>query len=591
MIPENTERSAAVPCSPRRADDATDRKLPPVAARQADLAARFPRWISRTLDGLLDAAATEFPDRPYIITDDRIWTYCEVRDWSRRLASGLTALGIKRGDHVALVFANHPEFVALKFAISRVGAVAVPVNILNRRDELGYVLAQSDAVMLVTMDVFRDLDYLAMLDELIPGWEQSGGGTRLPKLRNTIVFQTAKKSPRASATYFSALDKDAAHTFQGRGADPHDVADIIYTSGTTGAPKGVMLSHDQVLRTAYASAYARAFEDSRRVVFALPMYHVYGYGEGMLPVLFVGGAIIPQLKFNAVAMLAAIERHRATDALLVPTMTLALLDAAQAGDYELSSLSAVISSGTRAPERVWRDTVTILGVSEITTGYGMTEVTASSTVTRPDDPFERLLTTNGRMRDAGIAGDPDIDRRLVDYRVVDPESGYVMTPGGVGELQARGIGVTCGYYNKPEETAALFDIDGWIHTGDLGRIDEDGYLYLVGRLKESYRCGGEQVLPTEVEDLLTSHPSVVQAHVVPVPDERMGEIGVAFVVLSEDADIAVEELLALVRSRLARFKVPKYLFLVDAAEIPTTASGRARKYILSEKAISMLKAQ
>lgn len=570
--------------------NAAARQVLSVNDRQAALAARFPQWVARTLDGMLDAAAAEFPDRPYVITDHQTWTYREVQDWSCRLAAGLTAFGIKRGDHVALVLANYPEFVALKFAIARVGAVAVPINMLNRRDELGYVLAQSDAVMLVTMDAFRGLDYLTMLDELANGWEKSGGGTNLPRLRDVVVFATGAMPSRTAATPFDALKGGAAGFESGAAPDPGAVADIVYTSGTTGPPKGVMLSHDQVLRTAYASAYARAFEDGRRIVFALPMYHVYGYGEGLLPVLFVGGAIVPQLKFAGPAMLKAIALHRATDALLVPTMTLAVIEAAQAGEYDLSSLASVISSGARAPERVWREITSVLGVSEITTGYGMTEVTASATVTRPDGPFEKLMATNGRMRDAGVAGDPAIGGRLVDYRVVDPASGAVLPPGEVGELRAKGPGVTRGYYNKPDETAAAFDSDGWLHTGDLGQIDRDGYLQLVGRLKESYRCGGEQVLPTEVEDLLTSHPSVAQAHVVPVPDLRMGEIGVAFVVLGQGIKVSADELLALVSSRLARFKVPKHLFLVDAATIPTTASGRARKFLLAEQAISMIEA-
>ncbi len=573
-----------------KAAGATISELVTPETRQAAISARLPEWIPRTLDEMFDAAATEFPDRPYVITDDRIWTYRDMQEWSHRLASGLSAIGVKRRDHVALVLANYPEFVALKLAIARVGAVAVPVNILNRRDELGYVLAQSDAVMLITMNTFRDLDYLSMLDELIPGWEKNGSSTKLPRLRHVIIFSTDGQPQRASAAYFDVLESGPATKFEVSGSRPDDVADIIYTSGTTGAPKGVMLTHDQVLRTSYCSAYARAFEDGRRIVFSLPMYHVYGYGEGMLPVMFVGGAIIPQLKFDAAAMLTAIEQHRATDALLVPMMTLALLDAAKAGDYDLSSFFAVISSGARAPERVWNDILAVFGVSQISTGYGMTEVTASSTVTQPNDPIDRLLNTNGRMRDAGVAGDPENYGRLVNYRVVDPESGHVLLPGCVGELRAKGLGVTQGYYNKPEETAALFDSEGWLHTGDLGKIDGDGYIYLVGRLKESYRCGGEQVLPTEVEDLLTSHPSVLQAHVVPVPDVRMGEIGVAFVVPAQGAAVTVEELLALVQSRMARFKVPKYLFLVDAAEIPTTASGRAKKFQLSAQAIRMLNA-
>ena len=563
---------------------------PPVADRQAALATRFPTWIARSLDGMLDAAAEGYPDRPYVITDAQSWTYRQLADWSRQLATGLIATGVKPGDHVALLMANYPEFVALKYAIARVGAVAVPLNILNRQAELGYVLAQSDAVLLVTMDCFRGLDTLAMLDQLMPGWEQNGGGQALPRLRTVIVFPTASGQARALAMPFAALEQHEPDGLAFPSSAPGAVADIIYTSGTTGAPKGVMLSHDQVLRTAFASALARAFEDARRIVFALPMYHVYGYAEGMLPVLFVGGAIVPQLRFEAADMLQAIAHHRVTDVLLVPTMTLALLDAARDAAYDLSSLTSVLSSGARAPERIWREIRSLLGVTEITTGYGMTEVTASSTVTRPDDPFERLLESNGRLRDAGVAGDPALDGRLVSYRVVDPESELVLPAGAVGELRAKGPGVTRGYYNKPAETAAAFDVEGWFRTGDLGRIDKDDYLTLAGRLKESYRCGGEQVLPSEVEDVLTSHPGVAQAHVVPLADERMGEVGVALVVPCAGADVSADVLLGMVRERLARFKVPRHLFFVEPSDIPTTASGRARKFMLAETVIRMVEA-
>ena len=558
--------------------------------RQAALATRFPKWIARSLDGMLDLAAGEFPDRPYVITDERYWSYRELADWSLRLAAGLISAGVSPGDHVALLMANYPEFVALKYAISRVGAVAVPLNILNRQAELGYVLAQSDAVMLVTMDCFRGLDTLAMLDQLMPGWEQDGGGQAFPKLRTVVVFPTGSEPARAQATPFAALEHRAPEGLAFPSSAPDAVADIIYTSGTTGAPKGVMLSHDQVLRTAFTSALARAFEDARRIVFALPMYHVYGYGEGMLPVLFVGGAIVPRLRFEAADLLQAIALHRVTDALLVPTMTLAVIDSARDAAWDLSSLTSVLSSGTRAPERIWREIGSVLGVAEITTGYGMTEVTASSTVTRPDDPFERLLETNGRLRDAGVAGDPALGGQLIAYRVVDPDSEAVLPTGAVGELRAKGLGVTRGYYNKPAETAAAFDAEGWFRTGDLGRIDSEGYLTLAGRLKESYRCGGEQVLPSEVEDVLTSHPDVMQAHVVPLADERMGEVGVALVVPCDGAEITSEALLALVRERLARFKVPRHLFFVKATDIPTTASGRARKFMLAEAVARMVEA-
>lgn len=519
-----------------------------------------------------------------MLTAAQSWTYSELAAWSRRLAAGFQALGVGPDDKVAIVLANYPEFVALKYAIARTGAVAVPINILNRQDELRYVLEQSDAKLFVTMDEFRGADYLAMLDAIAPGWEEHGGGTSLPQLARVVVFAgkgTADARPRA--TYFSELDRDERNLID-TAVEPGSDCDILYTSGTTGPPKGVQLTHDMLTRTAFGSAYARAFEDGRRIVFSLPLYHVFGYVEGMLAVPFVGGAIIPQLRFDAHETLSAIERFGGSDALLIPAMSLAVIDAARKGHYNLSTWRWALASGGRAPERLWTELFEVLGLEEVTTGYGMTETTASTTVTRPDDPIERLLTTNGRLRDVGPAGDPDRGNRLVDYRVIDPEGGAEVPPGKVGELIAKGPGVTRGYYRKPAETSAAFTPDGWLKTGDLGRIDADGYVALLGRTKESYRCGGEQVLPSEVEDLLTTRPEVAQAHVVPLPDERMGEVGVAFVVPSPGATIDIQALKDLVSARLARFKVPRHVLPIDASDIPTTASGRARKFMLVELA-------
>lgn len=562
-----------------------------VADRQQALNARFSEWNGFTLHGALDRAVRDFGIQPYVVTDDRTWTYADVAAASHRLAQSLLGLGIGKGDKVALIMANYPEFVIAKYAISRVGAVAVPINMLNRKDELEYLLRQSDSCALITMDRFRGNDYLGALDQLVPGWEAAGGGAALPCLRQVIVHPTGEVAERAGIVKLADLI-DAAETHGDLpSVDPGDLCDIIYTSGTTGSPKGVMLTHDMLTRTAYGSAYARAFEPGRRIVFALPMYHVFGYGEGMLAVIWVGGAIIPHLRFNPAETLAAIERHRASDALWIPTMSLAVLDAFRQQPRDVSSLTSVLASGGRAPERVWQALRDELGIAEITTGYGMTETTASTTVTRPDDPIERLLTTNGRMRDVGAAGVSGPHGKLVFYRVIDPETGAVLPEGGVGELVAKGPGVTRGYYNKPEATAAAFDSEGWLRTGDLGRIDGEGYITLAGRTKESYRCGGELVLPTEVEDLLTSRPEVLVAQVVPIPDERMGEVGVAFVVASSGAAIDVEALRRLVTERVARFKVPRHFLVVSESDIPTTASGRARKFLLSQLALEKLELQ
>ncbi len=558
--------------------------------RQQDLWRRFPRWQPRTLDQMLDAAATEFPERPFVVTDQRSWSYREIQQWSERIAAGLVASGVQAGDHVALLMANYPDFVAAKFGIARAGAVAVPINFLNRRDELGYVLRQSDAVLMITMDRFRNLDYLQFLDQLAPGWESGGGGEAFPRLKQVVVFPTGDAPTRQGTVQLADYGTDAGAWQAIAHPGPDSNSDIIYTSGTTGPPKGVMLTHDMMLRTAFGSTYGRAFEDGRRILFSLPMYHVYGYVEGLLAALFVGGAVIAQIKFDPVETLRAIARHHASDILLIPTMTLALLDELKKPDahYDLSSLHAVISSGGRAPAYIWQEIFDHLQPDELTTGYGMTEVTASSTVTRPGDPMERLLGSNGRLRDVGPAGDPANDGLLVVYRVVDPDSGAVLEPGQVGELQARGMGVTAGYYNKPEATAAAFTADGWLHSGDLGRIDAEGYLTLAGRLKESYRCGGEQVLPTEAEDLLVTHPAVVQAHVVPVPDLRMGEVGVAYVVLRDAPAVTPDELIAFCAGQLARFKIPRHIVPIRAEDIPSTPSGRARKFLLVKMATETL---
>jgi fatty-acyl-CoA synthase len=537
---------------------------------------------------MLDRAAEEYSARPYLLTDARAYTYGEIRSWSERIAGGLIEAGVRPGDHVAVVLANFPEYVAVKYAIARIGATCVPINYLNRRDELGYVLRQSDAALLITMDGFRGLDYQKALDELAPGWERLGGGEAFPRLKRVVIFPTSDEPLRAGVMSFAALEA-SKRLFAGLAeADPQSVSDIIYTSGTTGSPKGVMLTHDMLLRAAFGSVYSRAFDDAWRIVFSLPMYHVYGYVEGMLTVLFVGGSIVPQLQFDPVATLVAIEKHRADDVLLVPTMTLSLLDELRARTYELPTLRAVISSGQRSPAGIWKDIFELMHPAELTTGYGMTEVTATTTLTRPDDPFDKLLTTNGRMRDVGPAGDSALGGRLVDYKVIDPESGRTLAVGEVGELMAKGPGVTRGYYNKPEATAEAFDAEGWLHTGDLGRFDADGYLTLVGRRKESYRCGGEQVMPTEVEDVLTTHPAVSQAHVVPTPDRRMGEVGAAFVVLRGEPKVSPEELILYCAERLARFKTPKYVLPIRAEELPTTPSGRARKFLLTQRAIEQL---
>lgn len=564
--------------------------------RREALQGLYPTWEPHTLSSALDAAAARHPDRPLVLTDERDYTYAEIQAWSRRLAAGLLAIGVQPGDHVAVVLANYPSFVALKYAIARVGAAAVPINFLLRRAELTYILRQSNARVLITMDAFRDQDYLGQLDTMIPGWRVTGGGTELPDLHSVFVVPVGGSDVAGARTLddLAALGDghDAELVERERGADPAQPSDVIYTSGTTGSPKGVLLTHDMVLRTAYASAYVRAFEDGRRIHFALPMYHVFGYIECLIAATLVGGAIIPHVQFDPAGALDAMERHRATEIVCVPLMTLKMLEVGRERPRDLDSLLAVFSSGGTSPPEIWTEIRAVLGAPEIMTAYGMSETTASTTCTWPEGPDEHLLNSNGRLKPAGVAGDPALGGLLALYKTRDPETGEDLAPGEPGELMAYGPIITPGYYEKPEETKAAFDPEGWLHTGDVGTIDAEGYLVLTGRIKETYRCAGEMVMPREVEAVLTEHPAVEEAHVVGLPHPRLGEVGCACIVVAAGAPTPPEEeLIALCAEHLARFKVPRHVVYVQAEDLPRTATGRVQKFKLVEQIKPLLSAR
>ena len=565
--------------------------LVPVSSRRSALDERHSPWRPQLLHEVLDSAARLTPERQFVVAEGTTLTYEDVRERSLALARGLIDAGVRPRENVALLMANFPDFVPMKYAISRVGATCVPINFLNRKAELGYVLSQSDSVVLITMDQFRGLDYQSSLDELMPGWESTGGGENFPKLRSVFVFPTGQGVVRPHATSMEALSERGQDlSVPERAVEPDAPSDIIYTSGTTGNPKGVLLTHDRLVRTSYGAAFSRAFEDGRRITFSLPMYHVYGYVEGMLAVPWVSGAIIPQVTFDARSTLSAIGDYGATDILLVPTMTIGLLDVLKTGEtFDLSPLTAMISSGGYSPPSLWDDIATLFGPVELTTGYGMSETTATTTLTEPDVDLSKHRSTNGHMRPCGIAGDPALGGALTQYKVVDQESGDILGPGEVGELCARGPGITSGYYNKHQETQDAFDADGWFKSGDLGFFDSDGFMSLVGRSKDLYRCGGEQVVPLEIENVLLTHPAVHQAHVVPLRHDKMGEVGVACIVLRPDKVVSEEDLRSLCSEKLAKFKVPAHVLFFDASEIPVTASGRPRKFLLAQVAAEALR--
>jgi fatty-acyl-CoA synthase len=559
------------------------------AVLRTELDARFRSWRPRTISELFNESVERYPDRVLIRTGDATYTYTQVQEWSRALAGGLLERGIGPGDHVAMVIGNHPEFVAVKLAIAQVGATAVPINYLLRPLELGYVLRQSDSVLAIIMNHFRDADYLAGLDELMPGWVEAGGGEEFPELREVVVFDVdgsgtnGATSLRDLASTSHAEDVIAAESR----VTAYDPSDVLYTSGTTGGPKGVVLTHDMVVRTAYGAAYSRAVEDGRQIAFAMPMYHVFGYVECLMTALFVGGTLLPQAQFDPHEMLSWVEQHGVNEIVCVPTMTLALLDAAENNRFDLSSLHTVFSSGGKTPANLWDRIDEVLEPRWIITGYGQTETTAATAMTLPEDDRSLLRTTNGRLRQAGAAGDPELGGLLADYKVVHPVTEKELPPGEQGHLLVRGPIVTKEYYRKPDETRAVMTNDGWLRTGDLGTLT-DGFIKLTGRIKESYRCGGEQVLPSEVELVIEQHPAVDAALLVGVPDDRMGEVGFAFVVLQNGATATEDELIEFCHERMARFKVPAHLMFTNDEALPRTVTGKIQKFVLAETASQLL---
>jgi fatty-acyl-CoA synthase len=559
-----------------------------ISARREALGSRFPVWRPATLSEFLRRSAAEYGDRPFVITDDRSVSYAEVEAWVSELADGLAALGVGPEDRVGMLMANYLEFVPVKFAIARAGAVAIPFNYLYRQAELGYVLRQSQCNILVTMTSFSGLDYLAMLDAIAPGWADGPTG-QLPDLRRVVVLDTggapfAGRAGVIDVAGLAALGVRSPGNADATAVTPDSPGDILYTSGTTGLPKGVVVTHDAVLRTSYASALTRAYEDSRRILFSLPCYHMFGYVEGLLSVMFVGGAIIPRTAFSPADYFASIERHRATEILAVPTMTVALLEYPGLAGCDLSSLTAILSGAAPAPVWLWQKVQAELGVTDITTGYGMTECGGAMTMTLPEDPLEFHSSTVGRPKLAGAAG---VDGDLCVYKTVDPVTGEDLPGGAEGELASTGPTHMLGYWNKPEETAQALR-DGWVYSGDLGVVQPHGYLRVTGRSKELYKSGGELVMPKEIEDLLTRHPGVSQAFVVGVADERWGDVGCAWIVPEPGAAVDAAELIAVCKDKLARFKVPKFVLFLEPGELPTTPTGKVQKFRLAQRATSII---
>lgn len=565
-----------------------------VSLRRAALESRYPVWERRTIATHFFLQCKTFQDRPYILVEDASFSYQETWENAWKFAKALLKLGVKRRQHVALLMDNEPSIFMLMLAITLIGAACVPLNTMLRRDELDYILRQSDADLLIMHQNINNVNHeQAVLDILNTMDKQLSENPRRLKQVVCIPKQTEQLPDKFLHydTFLSGADEitdDEVSARWHQSEYPDETAYIIYTSGSTGTPKGAIITHDMFLRCAYSTCLSRAFADGRRIFTSLPFYHVFALEEGLLAASFVGGAVITMSSFSPQRSLQLMEKFQANDFLCVPSTLVAILSSPAVKTVDLSSLTALMCAAAPAPVPVWEQAVSVLKVSEICTGYGGTEVTASTVHTEVGDPIETVVTSVGRIKPAGSTGLPEYNGANVQYKVVNPYTGEELPNGEIGELVVRGNIVTRGYYNKPDETAAVIDKDGWFKTGDLGSINQNGYLEFHGRSKDMYKVSGENVAPKEVEEVISKHPALNQVYVVGVTDTLTIEAGAAFIELKPGQSCTRSDIVRWCQESLARFKVPRHVWFVSANEWPLTGTGKIQKFRLKDMAIERL---
>jgi fatty-acyl-CoA synthase len=529
--------------------------------------ARFPFH-----DALIEAAAVPGADA-------RRWSYTKMNDDVDRLARALLALGVAKGDRVGIWSPNCAEWTILQYATAKVGAVLVNVNPSYRSHELEFVVKQNGMRMLVAAPSDRNSDYVGMarqalavcpdLRELVflPDFELEGLDAGVPLGDQELTYAELLK--RADAVGHSVLKTRMA------GLDPHDPINLQYTSGTTGFPKGATLTHHNILNNGYSIGELLKYTEHDRVVIPVPFYHCFGMVIGNLNALSHGAAtIIPGRGFTPAAALEAVQDFGGTSLYGVPTMFIAELALPDFASYDLSTLRTGVMAGSLCPIEVMNRVISEMNMLDVAICYGMTETSPVSTMTRDGDTLQQRTETVGRTM-------PRLESKIVDL------AGEVVERGEIGELCTRGYAVMQGYWNQPEKTAEAIDADGWMHTGDLARMDDDGYVVIEGRMKDMVIRGGENIYPREIEEFLYTHPSIQDVQVIGVPDAKYGEELMACIILKPGAEpLDAAAVAEFCRGKLAHYKVPRYVEVRDS--FPMTVSGKIRKVEMREEAVARL---
>lgn len=542
-------------------------------------------FIENTLGGVLDDLSKNNPNGWAVRYTDRNYfrTWKELNDEADLIARGMMSLGVKKGDHVAIWATNTPEWILTLFAAAKIGAVLVTVNTNFKIFELEYLLRQSDTKLLVMIGGFKNNDYVATVNELLPELKTTSGeieSEHLPFLKR-VVF-AGKETPKGMLNFedLKILGGDfpvEIYEENKKTLNTHDVVNMQYTSGTTGFPKGVMLTHYNILNNGKTIGDGMKFTKNDKLCITVPFFHCFGLVLAMMACITHGTTMVPVERYSPVPVMNAISVEKCTAVHGVPTMFIAMLEHAQFNNFDFSSLRTGIMAGSPCPIEVMKKVIDKMNMREIVIVFGQTEASPGCTMTTTSDSIDKRVNTVGRA----FPG--------VECKIIDPDTGEELPINTPGEFCARGYNIMKGYYKMPEATAQAIDKDGWLHTGDLCTVDEDGYYKVVGRIKDMIIRGGENIYPKEIEECLYTCDKVSDVQVIGVPSEAYGEEVMACVILKEGEEMTEEEVKEFVGARMAKHKVPRYVRFVDS--FPTNAAGKIQKFKMREEAIEILKLQ
>ncbi|MGW4333106.1 AMP-binding protein [Rhodococcus koreensis] len=525
--------------------------------------------LGDTIGDNFDRTVAAHADRDALVDrpSGRRWTYAELKRDVDAVAAGLLKRGIAKGDRVGIWAPNCPEWTLIQYATAKIGAILVNINPAYRAHELKYVLDQAGVRLLVSAPQFKSSDYAAMIEEVRP---------ECGDLEMVVLLGSAEWS-RLASDGMAAHAADPARLPEAQAAlSPDDPINIQYTSGTTGFPKGATLSHHNILNNGYFVGELCHYTENDRVCIPVPFYHCFGMVMGNLACTSHGATmVIPGPSFDPKATLQAVEAEKCTSLYGVPTMFIAELADHDFESFDLSSLRTGIMAGSPCPVEVMKHVIELMGMAEVSICYGMTETSPVSLQTRSDDTIDQKVSTVGRVG-------PHLE-----VKIVDPATGLTVPRGEPGELCTRGYSVMLGYWNNPEKTAEAIDAGRWMHTGDIGVMDSDGYVAITGRIKDMVIRGGENVYPREIEEFLYTHPDILDAQVIGVPDAKYGEELMVWVRMKEDTEpLDAAKVREFCAGKLAHYKIPKYVHVVD--EFPMTVTGKVRKVEMREQSLDLI---